>query len=207
MRSTPPRRPSQPLALTRTSYQVGRPWMFDGKMLRGLTGMPMRRKLFAKSSFAEAEPEPLTLANLTTKSLSASMRFLVVVGVIALVLVGGVVLLDLARERIELELAKRRLVGEELFAHLVGRFADLRPGQAQLRRLRGELDLAGAVQAPEADEGRRDGLADGQQAVVAQDEGLVFAAQALHQARALVHPHRRAFEVVVREALPEVVRV
>ena len=44
--------------------------MFDGKMLRGLTGMPMRRKLLAKSSFADAEPEPLTLANLMTKSLS-----------------------------------------------------------------------------------------------------------------------------------------
>ena len=35
----------------------------------------MRRKLFANSSFAEAEPEPLTLANLMTKSLRASMRF------------------------------------------------------------------------------------------------------------------------------------
>src|SRR5690242_9265435 len=73
MRSTPPRRPSQPLALTRTSYQVGRPWMFDGKMLRGLTGTPMRRMAFANSSFAEAEPEPLTFANLTTKSFVASI--------------------------------------------------------------------------------------------------------------------------------------
>src|SRR6476659_5056928 len=26
----------------RTSYQVGRPWMLEGKMLRGATGMPMR---------------------------------------------------------------------------------------------------------------------------------------------------------------------
>src|SRR5687767_1445183 len=50
--------------------------MFEGKMLRGLTGIPMRRKLLAKSSFAEAEPEPLTLANLMTKSLTASMRFI-----------------------------------------------------------------------------------------------------------------------------------
>src|ERR671928_448937 len=99
MRSTPPRRPRWPASVTRTSYHVGRPWMFDGKMLRGLTGMPMRRKLFAKSSFAEAEPEPLTLANLMTKSFSASMRavFVVpVVGVIALVLVGGVARFDLA---------------------------------------------------------------------------------------------------------------
>src|SRR5687768_18210030 len=77
MRSTPPRRPRWPFSVTRTSYHVGRPWMFDGKMLRGDTGMPMRRKLFAKSSLAEAEPEPLTLANLTTKSLTDSMRFIV----------------------------------------------------------------------------------------------------------------------------------
>src|SRR5213594_2539614 len=43
MRSTPPRRPSQPDSETRTSYQVGRPWMFEGKMLRGLTGTPILR--------------------------------------------------------------------------------------------------------------------------------------------------------------------
>src|SRR5436190_6023613 len=74
IRSTPPRRPSQPRSLTRTSYQVGRPWMLDGKMLRGLTGTPMRSRLRANSSLAEAEPDPLTLANLTTKSLTDSMR-------------------------------------------------------------------------------------------------------------------------------------
>ena len=44
-------------------------------MLRGETGIPMRRKDLANSSLAEAEPEPFTLANLTTKSLTASMRF------------------------------------------------------------------------------------------------------------------------------------
>src|SRR5690606_37317101 len=53
---------------------VGRPWMFDGKMLRGDTGTPMRRIARANSSFALAEPEPFTFANLTTKSLTASMR-------------------------------------------------------------------------------------------------------------------------------------
>src|SRR2546423_7850154 len=74
IRSTPPRRPSHPRSLTRTSYQVGSPWMLDGKMLRGLTGTPMRRRLRANSSLAEAEPAPLTLANLTTKSLTDSMR-------------------------------------------------------------------------------------------------------------------------------------
>src|SRR3954469_7209989 len=68
MRSTPPRRPSQPASETRTSYHVGRPWILLGKMLRGLTGTPIRRIDFAKSVLAEAEPEPFTFANLTTKS-------------------------------------------------------------------------------------------------------------------------------------------
>src|SRR6476620_2345484 len=43
--------------------------MLDGKILRGLTGTPMRRIALANSALAEAEPEPLTLANLMTKSL------------------------------------------------------------------------------------------------------------------------------------------
>src|SRR5947207_3322155 len=51
--------------------------MLLGKMLRGLTGTPMRSRLRANSSLADAEPEPLTLANLTTKSLTDSMRGLV----------------------------------------------------------------------------------------------------------------------------------
>ena len=44
--------------------------MFDGKMLRAATGTPIRRIAFAKRPFADAEPEPFTLANLTTKSLT-----------------------------------------------------------------------------------------------------------------------------------------
>src|SRR6185436_6054945 len=79
IRSTPPRRPSQPRSDTRTSYQVGRPWMFDGKMLRGLTGTPMRRIDLAKRVFAEAEPEPLTLANLRTKSFTDSIRDMTII--------------------------------------------------------------------------------------------------------------------------------
>src|ERR1700744_1848280 len=71
IRSTPPRRPSQPWPETRTSYQVGRPWMLEGKMLRDATGTPIRRMERANISLAEAEPEPLTLANLMTKSLTA----------------------------------------------------------------------------------------------------------------------------------------
>src|SRR5437868_10285222 len=77
MRSTPPRAPRWPSPDTRTSYQVGRPWMFDGKMLRGLTGTPMRSSDRANNSLADAEPEPLTLANLMTKSLTDEIRALV----------------------------------------------------------------------------------------------------------------------------------
>src|SRR5205807_6707361 len=39
-------------------------------MFRGATGTPMRSMALAKSRFADADPEPLTLANLTTKSLT-----------------------------------------------------------------------------------------------------------------------------------------
>src|SRR5688500_17822619 len=91
--------------------------MLDGKMLRGDTGIPIRRKLFANSSLAEAEPEPLTLANLMTKSLRASMRLVI------LILVGSVPAFELAEDGIELELAEVGLVGEELFAHLERGFA------------------------------------------------------------------------------------
>src|SRR6185437_175146 len=61
MRSMPPRAPKWPASEMRHSYQVGRPWMFDGKMLRGLTGTPMRRTDIVNSRLALAEPEPLTL--------------------------------------------------------------------------------------------------------------------------------------------------
>ena len=62
--------------MTRTSYQVGSPWMFDGKMLRGDTGTPMRMTARANSSLALAEPDPLTLANRTTKSFTLSIGML-----------------------------------------------------------------------------------------------------------------------------------
>src|SRR3984885_9225702 len=71
IRSTPPRRPSQPASETRTSYQVGRPWMLEGKMLRAATGTPMRRIDLPNRALALADPDPFTLANLTTKSLTA----------------------------------------------------------------------------------------------------------------------------------------
>src|SRR5690348_18117141 len=68
MKSVPPRAPMWPASVTRTSYQVGSPWMFEGKMLRGETGTPMRITARANISLALAEPEPLTLANRMTKS-------------------------------------------------------------------------------------------------------------------------------------------
>jgi hypothetical protein len=51
--------------------------MFEGKMLRGETGTPMRKMALANSSFADAEPEPFTLANLTTKAFTDSIRFVI----------------------------------------------------------------------------------------------------------------------------------
>ncbi len=48
--------------------------MLDGKMLRDATGTPIRRIERANSRLALAEPEPLTLANLTTKSLMRTVR-------------------------------------------------------------------------------------------------------------------------------------
>src|SRR5258708_36145068 len=71
IRSMPPRAPRYPASEMRTSYQVGRPWVVDGKMFRGLTGTPMRRTDIANLRFALAEPAPVTLAYLTTKSLLA----------------------------------------------------------------------------------------------------------------------------------------
>src|ERR1051325_5894848 len=73
IRSTPPRRPRCPASVIRTSYQVGRPWMLDGKMLRAATGTPMRMTERANMPLALAEPDPFTLANLTTKSLTAAL--------------------------------------------------------------------------------------------------------------------------------------
>ena len=45
-------------------------------MLRGVAGTPMRRMDFANIWLADAEPEPFTLATLTTKSLIASIGFM-----------------------------------------------------------------------------------------------------------------------------------
>src|SRR4051794_20184478 len=51
--------------------------MFEGKILRELAGMPIRRTDLANRPLALAEPDPLTLANLTTKSLTAEIAGIV----------------------------------------------------------------------------------------------------------------------------------
>src|SRR5271166_354550 len=80
MRSVPPRAPRWPACEMRTSYQVGSPWMLDGKILRGATGTPMRRMARANISLALAEPDPLTLANRTTKSFTLLIGLLLGIG-------------------------------------------------------------------------------------------------------------------------------
>src|SRR6516162_1432441 len=80
MKSVPPRAPRWPASETRTSYQVGRPWMLDGNMLRGATGTPMRRMARANSSLALAEPDPFTLANRMTKSFTLLIGLLLGIG-------------------------------------------------------------------------------------------------------------------------------
>ena len=49
-------------------------------MLRGATGTPMRSTERANSSLALAEPEPLTLANRTTKSFTLLIGLLLGIG-------------------------------------------------------------------------------------------------------------------------------
>src|ERR1035437_8083728 len=61
-----------PSLLTRMSYQVGRPWMFDGKMFLPETGIPIRKIDCMSSALALALPVPLTVAILKEKSLTAA---------------------------------------------------------------------------------------------------------------------------------------
>ena len=76
MRSIRPERARQPSRVTRISYQVGSPWMFDGKKFFPTTGTPIRKIAFMTSAFALAEPEPLTLANLSVKSFTRGAALL-----------------------------------------------------------------------------------------------------------------------------------
>src|SRR3954468_19454515 len=58
-----------PSLLTRISYQVGSPWMFDGKTFLPVTGTPIRKIACMSRLLALAEPVPLTVPILNEKSL------------------------------------------------------------------------------------------------------------------------------------------
>src|SRR5271170_4447677 len=58
--------------------------MFDGKMLRELAGIPIRRIDLANRELALAEPDPFTLANLTTKSLTLRIAWIFSFGCIVI---------------------------------------------------------------------------------------------------------------------------
>lgn len=59
-----------PAALTRISYHVGIPWMFDGKTFFPETGSPIRKMACKSRPFALAEPVPFTVAIFNAKSLT-----------------------------------------------------------------------------------------------------------------------------------------
>src|SRR5215208_6226855 len=63
-----------PSLLTRISYQVGSPWMLDGKTFFPEIGIPMRKIACISSAFALAEPVPFTVPILKAKSLMPGMR-------------------------------------------------------------------------------------------------------------------------------------
>ncbi|MNI56518.1 hypothetical protein D3C73_1115280 [compost metagenome] len=87
------------------------------------------------------------------------------------------------------------------FAHRLGRKHKRHAG-----RLRLDLRLAGAFQVIDIDEGLGHRRTRGQQAVVAQDHGLVLA-QAGHQAFAFFQVQRNALVVVITQPLVEAQRV
>src|SRR5580704_2454399 len=57
-----------PSLLTRISYHVGRPWMFDGNRFLPETGTPIRKIERIRRLFALEDPVPLTLASFRAKS-------------------------------------------------------------------------------------------------------------------------------------------
>ena len=61
-----------PAALTRISYQVGSPWMFEGNRFLPDTGTPMRKIACMMRPLALADPVPFVLAILKANSLTRS---------------------------------------------------------------------------------------------------------------------------------------
>src|SRR5579864_5609102 len=72
MRSNTGVRAVCPSPLTRISYQVGSPWMFDGNRFLPDTGTPMRKIACMMRPLALADPVPFVLAILKAKSLTRS---------------------------------------------------------------------------------------------------------------------------------------
>src|SRR5512137_2808765 len=64
-----PRRARKPSLLTRMVYQVGCPWMLDGKRFLPDTGMPILNKARRIVVLAVELPEPLTVPTVIEKSL------------------------------------------------------------------------------------------------------------------------------------------
>src|SRR5512145_3043158 len=62
------RRAMKPSLLTRMVYQVGKPWIFDGKIFFPETGMPILNKARINVVFDVWLPEPLTVATVIEKS-------------------------------------------------------------------------------------------------------------------------------------------
>src|ERR1039458_8994611 len=59
-----------PEALTLISYQVGSPWMLEGKRFFPDTAAPIRKMASIRRLLVLAEPVPLTLASLMANSLT-----------------------------------------------------------------------------------------------------------------------------------------
>ena len=59
-----------PSLFARISYQVGSPWMFDGKRFLPETGIPMRKIALRSNPFALADPVPFTVPILKAMSLT-----------------------------------------------------------------------------------------------------------------------------------------
>src|SRR5579863_3468248 len=68
MRSYSRARATCPSLLTRISYHVGRPWMFEGNRFLPETGTPIRKIARMSRLLALDDPVPLTLASFNAKS-------------------------------------------------------------------------------------------------------------------------------------------
>jgi hypothetical protein len=66
--STLSRRAVCPSLLARMVYQVGRPWILEGKRFLPLTGIPIRNRARRRARFEVWLPEPFAVATTIEKS-------------------------------------------------------------------------------------------------------------------------------------------